>query len=90
LVEKVKQGKNNPNAYATHSHFELTLKAQLNSTNVTVDTKRATKYPSGTLPDYFIAPTLEEIKCAHGLSATPLPLPEVSISGGVTNYKCIF
>jgi hypothetical protein len=85
-----KAGKNNPNAYATHSHFELTLKAQLNSTNVTVDTKRATKYPSGTLPDYFIAPTLEEIKCAHGLSATPLPLPEVSISGGVTNYKCIF
>ena len=81
-------GKNNPKAYGIHSHFELTLTS--NSSKVTVDNKRAVKYPSENLPGWFIAPTIEEIKCAHGLSNTPLPLPEVSTKNGVTNYKCIF
>lgn len=81
-------GKNDPLAYGIHSHFELTLTS--NSPKVTVDNKRAVKYPNGKLPGWFIAPTIEEIKCAHGLSNTPLPLPEVSTKNGVTNYKCIF
>tara|TARA_R110001592_G_scaffold114630_2_gene314612 strand:+ start:5796 stop:9077 length:3282 start_codon:yes stop_codon:yes gene_type:complete len=84
-----KSGDNNPNEYDIHSHFELTLKKQGTSTKVTADNKRTVKYPGGKLPDYFVAPTIEELKCAHGLSSTPLPLPVVSNNGGVTNYKCI-
>ena len=34
----------------------------------------------------FLFPTIEEIKCAHGLSSTALPLP---VKTG-DNYKLIF
>lgn len=74
--------------YASHSHFEMFIDPPGNYKEVTVDGKSTT--PSNiTKNRRLIAPTLEEIKCAHGMSKTPLRLPDITESNGIINYSCI-
>jgi murein DD-endopeptidase MepM/ murein hydrolase activator NlpD len=80
-------GEGGKSAYASHSHFEMFVYSQGNS-KVTVDGKNTS--PSGVNKSrYLMAPTLEEIKCAHGMSKTSLRLPDINISNGIINYNCI-
>jgi len=73
--------------YGVHSHFEMFVLSKGNTT-VTVDGKSTT--PSNVAKTRFLmAPTLEEIKCAHGMSTTSLKLPVITISNKTINYNCI-
>ena len=74
---------------STHSHFEIFFRNQ-KAAQTTVDGKKTDTSPDIGGSAHF-CPTIEEIKCAHGLSTTPLRLPikEPINSAGITNYKCI-
>jgi murein DD-endopeptidase MepM/ murein hydrolase activator NlpD len=75
-----------PNNYpSSHSHFEMIVKAITSGVAPTVDGKSTKGTVNSVSNGYVFAPTLEEIKCAHGMSTTALKLP--IISGN--NYSCI-
>lgn len=74
-----------PNNYDSHSHFEMIVKAITSGVAPTVDGKSTKTTAKSVINGYVFAPTLEEIKCAHGMSTTALKLP--IISGN--NYSCI-
>jgi hypothetical protein len=74
--------------YKKHSHMEIMILGR-SSSKTTIDGKRTGSSPRRTAGAAYFCPTIEEIKCAHGLSTTPLPLPIKSTSGAITNYKCI-
>ena len=71
------------NGYKIHSHLEMMFLNQ--PTTITVDGKRTDKSSRRVPNATFFCPTIEEIKCSHGLSPTPLPFP---IKEG-NNWKCI-
>ena len=76
------------NNYDIHSHFEMMF-LNRKADETTVDGKTTVK-DTAQAGAAFFCPTIEEIKCGHGMSPTPLPYPvKETLPGNIINYKCI-